>query len=155
MDADVKKLDAKLEKIIHYMKSSTPVKAQMCAEGTSDGNPLKCATGWVPKYTTKPGGAGDPIPCKHEVCTQDEDFSVYYTPSSSFKTRNDPTCCVKANTCDGARFGKQALTCGDGSEFDENMASKEYQPVDEGGSVDKDAAELSQIAFEKDCCKKN
>ena len=63
---------------------------------------------------------------------------------------------MKANTCDGGRFGEHELKkCDAGSEFDESMASKEYQPVEESEYVNKDTANtLSQIAFEKDCCKK-
>ena len=55
------------------VKAEQPVKAQMCAEGASDGTTLKCDEdhGWVPKYTTKPKG-GESIPCKSEKRTADE-----------------------------------------------------------------------------------
>ena len=43
---------------------------------------------------------------------------------------NDPTCCVKANTCDGGRFGEQKLKCGDGSVFDEGKATTECKGTD-------------------------
>ena len=119
--------------------------AQTCAEGASDGTsnetPLKCdeANGWVPKYTTKPGG-GEPIPCKSEVCTQDEDFFG-----------DHPTCCVKANTCDGGRFGKPALACGDGSVFDEDKASALCQGTDGTGDDLDDVLAATRVDIKAKC----
>ena len=55
----------------------------------------------------------------------------------------------KANTCDGGRFRKPALTCG--NEFDETMARKEYtdQPVVEGV----DLSFAAKASFAELCCK--
>ena len=100
--------------------------AQMCAEGAGDGTTLKCDEAMVGcRSTPEPGDKGD-LFLARAVCTAD-DFSgdegneqrltsAIKDPTSAeakdllqklLPLLTHPSCCVKANTCDGGRFAKQ------------------------------------------------
>ena len=157
------------------VKAEQPVKAQMCAEGASDGTTLKCDEdhGWVPKYTTKPkggelflararsapddfSGVGDNL--KQRLTSASRRTGATSSSGSRRRSRiprarTRRTCCKAAAAahppellCEGEHVRRRGCSRntspgGDaGSEFDESMASKEYQPVEESEYVNKDTA---------------